>query len=66
MSLGGVRVEPGDLVFGDVDGVLVVPRNVENEVMHRAAVKRSTEAKVMDEIASGASSGAAFERYGVL
>ncbi len=66
VTIGSVHVSPGDLVFGDVDGVAIVPRDVEDEVLHRATMKRSTEGKVLDEIASGLSSGAAFERYGVL
>ncbi|HPU55539.1 MAG TPA: RraA family protein, partial [Verrucomicrobiota bacterium] len=36
IEVGQVRVEPGDLVFGDLDGVVVVPRKVEVEVVERA------------------------------
>lgn len=36
---GGIKVEPGDLVFGDCDGVTVVPRDRIEEVLERAEQK---------------------------
>ncbi len=37
---GGVKVEPGDLIFGDCDGVTVVPRDRIEEVLERAEQKK--------------------------
>jgi regulator of RNase E activity RraA len=66
IECGGVRVESGDLVFGDVDGVVVVPRRVEDEVLRRAFEKVASENKTRDELLDGAKLKEVFERYGVL
>lgn len=66
VTIGGVSVAPGDLVVGDADGVLVVPRDVEDEVLERGLAKAETENVVLHAIRSGMSSTEAFARYGVL
>jgi 4-hydroxy-4-methyl-2-oxoglutarate aldolase len=66
IEVGQVRVEPGDLVFGDLDGVVIIPRNVEAEVIERALAKARGEKLVRKEIESGMSSTAAFRKYGIL
>ena len=49
----GVSVRPGDLVFGDVDGVVVIPREVEEEVVRRALDKVSGENQSRDALRRG-------------
>lgn len=66
IEIGGVAIAPGDLVVGDRDGVLVVPREVEDEVLERALTKASTENLVLAAIRDGMSSTEAFARFGVL
>ena len=66
VEIAGVSVEPGDLVFGDVDGVLVIPRAVERRVIELALEKVSGEKVVRREIESGSSSTDVFNRYGIL
>jgi 4-hydroxy-4-methyl-2-oxoglutarate aldolase len=66
IEIGQVSVEPGDLVFGDLDGVAIIPRRVEREVIVGALEKASGENLVRKEIENGMSSTAAFERYGIL
>lgn len=66
VELGGVRVEPGDIVFGDIDGVVVIPRAVEDDVIGAALEKASGEQTVLTEILNGMSSTEAFARYGIL
>lgn len=66
VEIGGVLVTPGDLVVGDIDGVLVIPQDVESEVIERALAKASTENLVRAAIEGGMSSTEAFARYGVL
>jgi regulator of RNase E activity RraA len=66
VTCADVRVEPGDLVFGDVDGVVVVPRAVEHEALERAFAKVSSENKTRDELLRGATLREVYERYGVL
>lgn len=66
IEIEGVVVEPGDLIIGDVDGVVVVPRELEDEVLERALEKASTENVVLEAIRNGLSSTEAFARHGVL
>jgi regulator of RNase E activity RraA len=64
--VGKVRIDPGDLVFGDIDGVLIVPRSVEAEVVEKALEKARGEKLVRKEIEAGASSASVFQKYGIL
>jgi regulator of RNase E activity RraA len=66
LEVGGVWVEPEDLVFGDLDGVVIVPRKHETEVIVRALEKARGEKLVRKEIEAGMSSTAAFKKYGIL
>lgn len=66
IEIGAVAIAPGDLIVGDRDGVLVVPREVEDEVLDRALAKASTENLVLAAIREGMSSTEAFARFGVL
>jgi 4-hydroxy-4-methyl-2-oxoglutarate aldolase len=66
IEIGQVSVQPGDLVFGDLDGVVVVPKKVEAEVIERALAKARGEKLVRKEIENGMSSTAAFKKYGIL
>lgn len=66
VEIGGVLVTPGDLVVGDIDGVLVVPQDVEAEVIERALEKAAAENIVLREIERGVSATEAFATYGVL
>lgn len=62
----GVVVQPGDLVFADLDGVVVVPRAVEAEVLEKAFAKCTDENKVRTAIVEGMPTVEAFEKYGVM
>src|SRR5215469_4026733 len=66
IEIGQVTVQPGELIFGDQDGVVVVPKNVEAEVIARALAKARGEKLVRKEIEAGLSSTAAFKKYGIL
>jgi regulator of RNase E activity RraA len=66
IEIDGVWVKPGDLIFGDLDGVLVIPKAVEEEVIVRALKKARSEKLVRKEIDNGMSSTEAFLKYGVL
>jgi 4-hydroxy-4-methyl-2-oxoglutarate aldolase len=66
IEAGQVTVQPGDLVFGDLDGVVIVPGKVEAEVIERALAKARGEKLVRKEIEAGMSSTAAFKKYGIL
>jgi len=66
VEIGGVKIDPGDLVFGDLDGVLVVPKAVEEQVIARAMEKARGERVVRREIEAGAATTAVFRKYGIL
>ncbi|MBL8329186.1 MAG: RraA family protein [Rubrivivax sp.] len=66
VEINGVRVKPGDLVFGDLDGVLVIPREAEEEAIRRALEKADTENRVRLAIERGMSTVEAFRTYGVM
>lgn len=66
VEIGGVRIDPGDLVFADADGVVVVPRAVQLEVLEGAWIKVTAENRVRDEIRAGSPAGEVFKKYGVL
>ncbi len=67
IQMGGVRVSPGDIVFGDIDGVLVIPAQVETEVLRRALEKAAKENLVRAAIErDGLSTIEAFAKFGVM
>jgi len=66
VEIGPVRVTPGDLIFADLDGIVVIPGAVESEVIQRALAKARGEKNVRREIENGLSSTAAFKKYGIL
>ena len=66
IDCGGVKVFPGDLVFGDFDGVVVVPQAAEEAVLNAAFEKAAGEKEVKQALQSGMSATAAFEKYGIL
>jgi regulator of RNase E activity RraA len=66
VEIGGVFINPGDLIFGDLDGVVVVPQAVEREVVTRAVEKARAEKVVRKDIEGGLSSTEAFRKYGIL
>jgi regulator of RNase E activity RraA len=66
IEIGCVRVNPGDILFGDIDGVLVVPANAEVEVFTRALEKARGEKVVKSELEAGSSAVAAFRKHGIM
>ena len=66
LEIDGVLVSPSDLIFGDIDGVVVVPKAVEDEVLELALTKAAAENVVRQAIEDGMSSTDAFATYGVL
>jgi 4-hydroxy-4-methyl-2-oxoglutarate aldolase len=51
--LGGVAVEPGDIVIGDNDGVVIVPRGEVRTVLNRLADVRAAEAALEAKVKAG-------------
>ena len=63
---GGINVHPGDIVLGDYDGVIVIPRSVEKEAIERAIKKVEGENVTREELRKGATLRQVYDKYGVL
>ena len=66
VTCSGVLVAPGDLVFGDADGVVVVPQAIEADVLKAAFNKINGEHNSMRELRAGAYLRDVYAKYGIL
>lgn len=66
IEIEGVFIAPGDLIFGDLDGVIVVPKKIEREVIERAYDKATGEKVVFEAIKHGMGAKESFEKYGIM
>jgi regulator of RNase E activity RraA len=64
--IGQVHIRPGDIVFGDLDGVCIVPADAKDDVFQRAIDKVRGEQLVRDALENGMSTVEAFEKYGIM
>jgi 4-hydroxy-4-methyl-2-oxoglutarate aldolase len=62
----GVRICAGDTVFGDVDGVVVVPQAISDQVFAKALEKVTHENRTRDELREGRLLSEVYSKYGVL
>ncbi|MBS3947043.1 MAG: RraA family protein [Dethiobacter sp.] len=63
---GGVKVEPNDLIFGDIDGVIVIPKVIAEDVIKAAREKVSKENVTRKELLDGKLLKEVYHKYGVL
>ncbi len=66
IEMNGVRINPGDIIVGDIDGVCVVPQSVEKEVFTRSLEKARGEKTVLKAIQEGMSAVEAWDKYGIM
>lgn len=66
IKIGDCVVQTGDWVFGDYDGIVVVPAKLAEKVLPMALEKVHGENTVRDELARGRSAREVFEQYGIL
>jgi regulator of RNase E activity RraA len=66
IELKGVKIKPGDIIIGDLDGVCIIPKEIEEEVIVRALEKASGEKMVQGKILEGMPAKEAFETYGIM
>lgn len=66
IRIGDCIVRPGDYLFGDIDGVVVIPAELAETALPRALEKVSGENKVREELAKGRSVREVFDEYGIL
>lgn len=63
-TVGGIEVSPGDVVLGDVDGVVVIPREVAVDVLEAAERVVNTENEVRAAVLDGVTPLDAYEEHG--
>lgn len=66
IEFGGIKVTPGDIVFGDRDGVLIVPTETVEETFTKALEKARGEKLVKKALENGMSTVDAFDKYGIM
>jgi regulator of RNase E activity RraA len=59
-------IQSGDIIFGDLDGVCVVPQEAEVEVFTRAFEKASREKTLQKALENGMSTVEAFKKFGIM
>lgn len=66
IEIGQVTVQDGDIVFGDIDGVVIIPKEIAKEVITKALEKAAGEKQVRKAIENGMSATEAFSTFGIL
>lgn len=66
IEIEGVRINPGDIIFGDMDGVVVIPGEIEEEVIQRAYEKATGEKMVAEAIRGGMGAKESFDKHGIM
>jgi regulator of RNase E activity RraA len=66
IEIASVRVRPGDYLFGDIDGVCVIPHEAAKEIFSKGLEKARGEKLVRKAIEEGSSAVAAFEKFGIM
>ena len=66
IKFGDVTVRPGEIVFGDLDGVCVVPREIETEVFTQAFEKARGEKRVFEAIKGGMKAQESWDKFGIM
>lgn len=66
IEISGVLIRPGDILFGDIDGVVVIPSDVETETFSLALEKMRGERSVRRELEEGSSAVAVFKKHGIM
>ncbi|CAK8737395.1 hypothetical protein SODG_001118 [Sodalis praecaptivus] len=66
IELDNVRVMPGDVIFGDRDGVLVIPAQAVDDAFHGAFEKVKGESEVLKALNMGMTTVEAFDKFGIM
>jgi len=66
IKFGDVTVRPSDIVFGDLDGVCVVPKEIETEVFTQAFEKARGEKRVFEAIKGGMKAQESWDKFGIM
>jgi len=66
IEIGQVTINDGDIIFGDIDGVLIIPAKIASIVIKKALQKAAGEKQVRKAIEAGMTTTKAFEKFGIL
>ncbi len=66
IDIGGVAIQSGDIIYGDIDGVVVIPRAIEQDIIELSLEKVRTENQVKQALLQGMSTVKAYETFGIL
>jgi regulator of RNase E activity RraA len=66
IEMNGVTINDGDIVVGDIDGVCIVPKEIEKEIIEGALEKARGEKTVANAIKGGMSAQDSWNKYGIM
>lgn len=66
IEFGGIAVNPGDIVYGDRDGVVIIPKEIEEETFARSLEKARGEKLVKEALEHGMSTVDAYNKFGIM
>lgn len=66
IEIDSVTINPGDIVFGDLDGVCIIPRAIEKDVIQAAFEKATGEKQVFEAIKGGMGAQASWDKFGIM
>jgi regulator of RNase E activity RraA len=64
ISIEGVSISPGDLIFGDSEYIIVIPKPIETEVVEEIFKRASNEKRILIDISMGADVNSLVKNYG--
>jgi len=64
--MDGVTIAPGDIIFGDIDGVAVIPKEIADEVIEKSIETMKSEDKVREGLQNGASLQSVYAQHGTI
>jgi regulator of RNase E activity RraA len=66
IEMNGVQIRTGDIIFGDIDGVCVIPQEAETDIIRLAIEKANGEKLVQKAIQNGMSASEAYANFGIM
>lgn len=66
IEMEGIKIRPGDIVYGDRDGIVIVPKEVEEDAFAGAIEKARGEKHVQKALENGMSAVDAFKKFGIM
>lgn len=64
--MDGVTINPGDIIFGDIDGVAIIPKDIADEVIEKSIETMKNEDKVRESLQNGASLESVYSKHGTI